>query len=73
MCSLNQGKILYILGSYFLAFEIGFLKKVFVSRVYWTLRKFRRIFDLLKKLFWQTFLRERHTVNEPYYQALLSD
>jgi len=31
------------------------------------------IFGLLKELFLQTFLLERHTVNEQYYQALLSD
>jgi len=30
-------------------------------------------FGLLKELFLQTFLLERHTVNEQYYQALLSD
>jgi len=31
------------------------------------------IFGLLKELFLQTFLLERHTVTEQYYQALLSD
>jgi len=31
------------------------------------------IFSLLKELFLQAFLLERHTVNEQYYQALLSD
>jgi len=29
--------------------------------------------DLLKELFLPPFLLERHTVNEQYYQALLSD
>jgi len=27
----------------------------------------KAIFGLLKKLFWQTFLLERHTVNKHYY------
>jgi len=30
-------------------------------------------FGLLKELFLQTFLLKRHTVNEQYHQALLSD
>jgi len=33
----------------------------------------KAFFDLLKELFLQTFLLERHTVNEQYYQALLSE
>jgi len=33
----------------------------------------KAFFGLLKELFLQTFLLERHTVNEQYYQALLSD
>jgi len=33
----------------------------------------KAVFGLLKELFLQTFLLERHTVNEQYYQALLSD
>jgi len=33
----------------------------------------RYFFGLLKALFLQTFLLERHTVNAEYYQALLSD
>jgi len=33
----------------------------------------KAFFGLLKELFLQTFLLERHAVNEQYYQALLSD
>jgi len=33
----------------------------------------KALFGLLKKLFWQTFLLEKHTVNKQYHQALLSD
>jgi len=33
----------------------------------------KAFFGLLKELFLQTFLLKRHTVNEQYYQALLSD
>jgi len=32
----------------------------------------KHFFGLLKELFLQTFLLERHTVNEQYHQALLS-
>jgi len=33
----------------------------------------KAFFGLLEELFLQTFLLERHIVNEQYYQALLSD
>jgi len=33
----------------------------------------KAFFGLLTDLFLQTFLRERHTVNKQYYQALLSE
>jgi len=33
----------------------------------------KAFFGLLKKLFLRTFLLKRHTVNEQYHQALLSD
>jgi len=33
----------------------------------------KAVFGLLKELFLQTFLLERHTVNAEYYQSLLSD